>query len=88
MKTHLVEACAGAGRPDTVIRIACQELESWYLGDPHALAGAFGDDRLSQIGERALFRNPDAVGRPSSELKRIVPRFQKKGGARLMGKHL
>lgn len=83
LKEHLVGLCTA--RPDTVVRIACQELEAWYLGDPAALAEAFGNARLAQIGQRARFRDPDAVAHPAHALEELVPSFQKVSGARLLG---
>jgi len=70
------------------VRIACQELEAWYLGEPDALADAFGNDRLRDIGSKALFRIPDEVGNPFDEIKKLVPEFQKVTGARRMAKEL
>ncbi len=67
------------------MRIVCQELEGWYLGEPDALADAYGKESLRNIGRRARFRDPDAVQQPSAALKKLVPEFQKTGGARLMG---
>lgn len=88
LKQHLVELCRSAGRPDTLVRIACQELEAWYLGAPRALAEAYARPELAKLGRKARYRNPDAIRRPSAELKKLVPRFQKVSGARLMGSRL
>lgn len=33
VKKQLIEKCREAGRTDTLVRIACHELESWYLAD-------------------------------------------------------
>lgn len=84
MKANLAALCQEGGRDDVLVRIACQELEAWYLGDPVALAEAFGDDKLRRIGGKALYRHPDSVQRPSAELQRLVPMFQKVSGARRM----
>ena len=46
LKQRLMQFCRAAGRPDTVVRLACQELEAWYLGEPDALAEAFENERL------------------------------------------
>jgi hypothetical protein len=83
LKRRLVGLCTA--RPDTVVRIACQELEAWYLGDPAALAEAFGDAKLAGTGQRARFRDPDAVVQPARALVELVPSFQKVSGARLLG---
>ena len=88
LKQRLVTLCADAGRPDTLVRIVCHELEAWYLGDPDALAEAFGDERLRAIGRRARFRDPDSVRQPSRALRRLVPEFQKVSGARRMSELL
>jgi hypothetical protein len=82
LKQHLLGLCTE--RPDTVVRIACQELEAWYLGDPVALAKAFGDAGLATVGQRARFRDPDCVVQPAQALVKLVPSFQKVSGARRM----
>jgi hypothetical protein len=87
-KARLVELCRAAGRPDVMVRIACQELEAWYLGDGEALARAFGDERLRDLPRRERFRNPDTVVAPSEAVSELVPGFQKVSGARLMAEHL
>lgn len=88
LKARLVSLCQMAGRQDTLVRIACQELESWYLGEPAALAAAFENERLRDLGAKARYREPDAVIRPSSEVESLVPEFQKVSGARRMALHL
>lgn len=88
LKRRLTGLCRDAGREDTLVRIACQELEAWYLGEPSALAAAFHHDDLRALGARARFRDPDAVARPALELRTLVPGFQKVSGARRMAHHL
>ncbi|NJL27871.1 MAG: DUF4276 family protein [Thermoanaerobaculia bacterium] len=83
LKARLVDLCREAGHPETLIRIACQELEAWYLGEPEALAQAYGErQRLSGLANKAKYRNPDALDRPSEELAKLVPAYQKISGAR------
>jgi len=84
LKTRLTGLCIEGGRTDALVRIACQELEAWYLGEPDALAEAFENDALRCFGNKALYRDPDAVVRPSGELERLIPEFQKISGARRM----
>ena len=88
LKDALRGFCEAAGRPDTLIRIACQELEAWYLGEPEALADAFGDESLRNLGQKKGLHDPDAVPRPHEVLERFVPEFQKVSGARKMAQHL
>jgi hypothetical protein len=88
LKEGLAQRCAGAGRPDTLVRIVCQELEAWYLGDLEQLTAAFHAPELAGLGNKAAYRNPDAIVRPSSRLTALVPAFQKVSGAREMSRRL
>mgnify|MGYP002784375017 CR=1 FL=1 len=88
LKRRLVELCTEGGRADTVVRIACQELEAWYFGAPDALAEAFGDERLRGLASRARFRDPDTIVQPAAALAELVPAFQKVSGARSMARGL
>lgn len=88
LKREIQASCQKSGRDDALVRIACQELEAWYLGDPEALAAAFGDRGLLDRLRRARFRDPDTLPRPSDELARLVPAFQKVSGARAMANHI
>lgn len=88
LKARLRALCQQAGRPDTLVRIVCQELEAWYLGEPEALAEAYGNPKLAKLAAKAKFREPDALVKPSVELERLVPEFQKLAGARLLGARL
>jgi hypothetical protein len=82
VKAALAERCAQAGRPDTVVRVACRELESYFVGDWHAVAQAFGKPALARLAGKATYRNPDLLGSPSQELARHLPGYQKRDGAR------
>lgn len=84
LKRKLVRLCRQGGRTDVLVRIACQEVEAWYLGDPQGLAESFGEQRLRRLGGQARFRDPDAVEQPSKVLDALVPAFQKVSGARAM----
>lgn len=86
LKQRLVAECAQAGRGDTLVRIACQELEAWYFGAPDALAQAFDREPLRSIASKARFRDPDAIVQPATALAEVVPEFQKVSGARRMGR--
>ena len=46
LKQRLLKICSDAGGKDTLVRIVCEELEAWYLGEPDALAEAFDDEKL------------------------------------------
>jgi hypothetical protein len=88
LKTRLMAICRDAGRDDTLVRIACQELEAWFFGEPEALAEAFGKPELAEIARKAKYRESDAIDSPSRELVELIPEFQKVSGARLLATHL
>lgn len=82
VKSSLRQRCEQAGRPDAVVRVACRELESFFVGDWEAVAQAFGKPALLKLARSARYRNPDDIGSPSQELARHVPGYQKRDGAR------
>lgn len=88
VKRSLQALCAQGGRPETMVRLVCQELEGWYLGDLAALAAAFDEPKVDTPAHPKRFKDPDAWKKPSVEVKRLVPTFQKMGGARAMARHL
>jgi hypothetical protein len=88
LKQRLTALCTQTGRTNVLIRIACQELESWYFGEPEALAQAFKRPELRNIATKSRYRDPDAIHQPSKEIAKLIPEFQKISGARLMASHL
>ncbi len=61
LKRVLMRAVKTAGIADRALaRIAVEELEAWLLGDVPALCDAF-PGVPSTLGQRARFRDPDAV---------------------------
>ena len=52
LKEHLRELCKDRPKENCLIRTACQELETWFSGDPGALAAAFQKESLRRIGSR------------------------------------
>lgn len=88
LKERLRNLCKGTGHDDALVRIVCQELEAWYLGQPDALADVYDDEKLRGLGGKSRYRNPDAVIKPSIVLEKRCPRFQKQSAARQMGERL
>lgn len=88
LKDRLSQLCREGGRDDALVRIVCQELEAWYLGDLEALAAGFPDANLRRISNRPRYRAPDSLVNPSNLLKQAVPGFRKVAGARAMAGQL
>ncbi len=82
VKAGLMARCVAAGRPDAVVRVACRDLESFFIGDWQAVADAFGKPALARLARKAIYRNPDGVGSPSQELAKHLSGYQKRDGAR------
>jgi hypothetical protein len=89
IKKNLQGLCFQGNRPDALVRIACKELESWYLADLQAVEKGLGIDGLARNQNKAKFRNPDHLGSPSKELSALTNgEYQKIGGSRRIGPHL
>ena len=88
IKAGLAKKCNSAGQPSALVRIACHELESFYLGDLDAVAKSIGPDDLGKQQIKDKFRRPDRLANPSQELKKIAPGYQKVAGSRAIGPYM
>ncbi len=88
IKTVLKAKCFEAVRPETAVRIACKELESWYLGDLAAAEEGLEATNVARLQGKAKYRNPDTLESPAQELLRLVPAYQKVAGSRAIGPFL
>lgn len=88
-KNRLGDICRRAGKTRALVRIACHELESWYLGDLGAVERAMNLPGLAGRQERRKYRDPDRLANPVQELERMTGnRYQKVSGSREIGRHL
>jgi hypothetical protein len=85
VKQRLVDLSRQARRDNVLVRVACHELESWVLGDWEAIAEAFDRPKLIRQQNKAKYRDPDQMSNPVAELRRFIPDYQKRSGARLVG---
>lgn len=89
IKEQLVEKCRAAGRADAMVRIACHELESWYLADLAAVEKGLMIAGLAQKQDKAKFRKPDLLANACQELEKLTNRrYQTVGGSRAIGPYL
>lgn len=90
IKAKLLASCQQAGKASqSIVRIACRELESFYLADLQAVERALAMPSISRHQERAKYRNPDSLENPSKELASLTQgQYQKGSGSRAIGKHL
>jgi hypothetical protein len=89
IKQKLVELCQKGNKPDSLVRIACRELESWYLADLKAVEQGLGMSGLVKHQGNKKYRSPDYLHSPSKELKELTNnRYQKVASSRNIGPHL
>ena len=90
LKRRLLDLCAESGKGDAcLVRIACQELETFYLADLQAVEAALGITGLVRHQANRKFRDPDRLGSPSHELRQLTGRrYEKVAGSREIGRHL
>ncbi|MEZ4826547.1 MAG: DUF4276 family protein [Bacteroidia bacterium] len=70
-----------------VIRIACRELENWYLGDFQAIEAVYPEIKAAKFEKKAKYRNPDIVF-GSKELEGITKNFSKSYAAREIPRYM
>lgn len=87
-KIKLKQLCAAAGKADAIVRIACHELESWYLGDLAAVERAFPHRKVARHQVKSKFKTPDRLANAGQELSRLIPEYQNISGSRAIGPHL
>jgi len=82
VKQRLNTLCKAANRPDAIVRMACHELESLYLGDLWAVEKGLKLRNLKKYERKAKYKNPDALVNPSKELERLTKnQYQKVSGS-------
>jgi hypothetical protein len=85
LKQNLGKKCIKAGRPNTLIRIACHELESWYLADLTAVEAGLQISGIVKYQNKRYCQNPDLYPSPFRALIKIAPSYQKVSGSRAIG---
>lgn len=89
IKQKLVGLCSEAGKGDVLVRVACRELESFYLGDLRAVENGIGLRGIASQQSKRKFCSPDDLGNPSEELAKLTKGvYQKVSGSRAIGSHL
>ena len=89
VKARLMNICQLTGRENVLVRIACRELESFYLGDLAAVEKGLGLSSLSAKQNSRKYRTPDILGNPSEELFKLTEYvYQKVAGSRAISPHL
>jgi hypothetical protein len=89
IKAVLRRMCHEGKHLETLVRIACHDLESWYLGGSLAVEAGLEITGLARLQKKAKYRNPDTIANSAEELKKITKgRYQKVSGSRKIGRYL
>ena len=86
VKRKLTKLCGQAGHIGVLVRIACRELESFYLADLRAVEQGLGLSGIAARQQTSKFRDPDRLQSPKEELKTLTKlRYQQVEGSRAIG---
>ncbi len=90
LQSRLLALCQASGRQEAcLVRLACTELEAFYLADLQAVEQALEVKGLASQQQSNKFRAPDRLGSPSQELRTLTRnRYEKVAGSRAIGRHL
>ena len=90
VKRRFLEECQKSGRAERcVVRIACRELETFYLADLNAVATALDCPDIEGKQDRRAYRNPDSLTGQSVLLAQLTEgHYRKVSGSREIGRYL
>ncbi|MCD4727130.1 MAG: DUF4276 family protein [Pirellulales bacterium] len=88
VKRKLLKLCEQGRCSETLVRIVCHHLESWFLGDLAAVEKAFNLRGIAKRHSKRKFSAPDRLANAEQELRRLAPMYQKIGGSRLIAPHM
>jgi len=89
VKTKLIGKCRKAGKDQALVRIACHQIESWYLADLAAVERGLGLKGIAAKQNKQKYREPDRLANAADELAVLTGQlYQKIGGSRAIGPHL
>ncbi|MEN8215741.1 MAG: DUF4276 family protein [Pseudomonadota bacterium] len=91
IKQNLLELCKKYDNreKDILVRIACREMESWYLADLKAVEQGLNIPGLAKHQNGKKYRSPDYLHSPSKELETLTKHhYQKVSGSRNIGRYL
>ncbi len=87
LKARLRELIEQTGKPHH-IRIVCQELEAWFLGDLAAVEAAYPGSKATTLENRNQYRHPDRPFNASQLIDNLTGTFAKVARAEQIAAHL
>lgn len=86
LKQELQSLCRQTQIP-VLIRIACKELENWYLGDMQAIEKVYPKSKMTNLKNKRKFRDTDQIF-GADELESLIIGFSKTYASREIPKHM
>jgi Domain of unknown function (DUF4276) len=87
-KRRLLQLTVGKPSDQILIRIVCQELESWFLGDLEAVKTAYPRAARNITATHRKFPDPDRMTNAAQELNQITEVPGKVGRAKAISGHM
>lgn len=88
LKSQIAMMLLATGKT-TKIRIACHELENFYLGDLVAVAKGLSCSSVDRLASKSIYRQPDLIANAPDQLKRITGNaYQNCSGSRAIAPYL
>jgi hypothetical protein len=89
VKKQLLEKVRNSGKENiSIVRIACHELENFYLGDLSAIEKAF-NQKIAKSQRSKTFRNADNLANAKQELIKIThKKYQPISGSKAIAPYL
>lgn len=87
-KAHLRSLANERSIDEVLIRIVCQELEGWFLGDLAAVKAAFTRAPVDLSRMPAKYRDPDLIGNAADELAHLTGTKAKVSRAAAIAEHM
>lgn len=81
-----IQVDAAKGEKPHYVRIVCQELESWFIGDLDAVAAAYPNRSFRSGADK--YQNPDRLGNAAQELAQLIGARGKVGRAERIAPHM
>ncbi|MBF0324751.1 MAG: DUF4276 family protein [Alphaproteobacteria bacterium] len=88
LKARLAGLCEQNTRPDSLVRIVCQELESWFLGDLRAVEASGLGRNCAKLQAKKLYKDPDHIEDAKGKLRELAPAYQARSGSLAIAPHL
>ncbi len=89
LKQRISKICLENGKPNALIRIACHELETFYLGDLRAVSQGLNCSHLEKLQNTSAYRAPDSISNAKQQLKKITHgTYREVGGSRSISAYL